>query len=377
MIKNFSTMNLRNVFAEDNKYENFRRVASNLVRGIDTYELDENGNERRVSTADANKAIRKVFMQICGLTEDDLRSQKKLRRARRAHETEIFEIIEEDLDFVINEGFQDNEWFNAFAEMKSHALGDANVFYSDERQYLIVGDTSGDHHDVTMQQLGKGQEFSVRCTNHAVKIGKDIDLIILGRYDYNKMVNKVAEAYVKDIQNGIFADVYAASAKLPASMKDTGALSAQTKQDFDDLIANVEMVNDSAVVIMGTKNALRKITGLADVDWATNEQKASIVATGRLGAYEGTTLIEVPQRLKIGADLSTIDQNDMLLPNDKLLIIPVRDDKFVKFYDEGETEIYEITEKAALKDDFQTYEVQRAYGHEIVLGQYFGEWTLE
>jgi hypothetical protein len=378
MIKNFSTANLREVFAEENKYENFRRVASNLVRGIDTYELDDEGNERRVSPADANKAIQKVFMNVCGLTEDDLRSQKRVRRARKAHEPEIFEIIEEDFDFVINEGFQNNEWFSAFVEMKSHALGDANAFIMpEENQYLIVGDVSGDHHDVTMQQLAQGEEFPVRCTSHAVKIGKDIDLIILGRYDYSKMVNKVAEAFVKNVQNGIFADVYAASAKLPASMKKTGALTSATKTNFDTLIENVEMVNDSAVVIMGTKTALKKITALADVDWATNEQKAQIVATGRLGAYEGTTLIEVPQRLKVGADLATIDNTDLLLPNDKLLIMPVREDKFVKFFDEGETEIFEITDKAALKDDFQTYEVHRSYGHEIILGQYFGEWTIE
>jgi len=377
MIKNFSTQNLRDVFAEENKFDSFRRVASNLVRGIDTYEVDEDGNERRISTADANRAIRKVFMQICGLTEEDLKSRKKRHRAEKLHAPEIYEIIEEDIEFAINEGWEQNEWFENFVERKSTALGDANSFYVEENQYLIVGKTSGDHHDITMQQIGAGEEFSVAYQDHSVKIGKDIDLIILGRYDYNKLVNKIADAYVKDIQDSVFADVYAASAKLPASMKKSGALSAATKANFDQLIENVEMVNGSGVIIMGTKNALKKITALADVDWATNEQKAQIVATGRLGNYEGTTLMEVPQRLKIGADLDTLAATDLLLPNDKLLIIPVNDDRFVKFFDLGETEIREITEKGDLKDDFQTYEVRRAYGHEIVLGRYFGEWTIE
>ena len=371
MIKNFSTQNLRNVFAEENKYDSFRRVASNLVRGIDTYEIDEDGNERRVSSADANRAIRKVFMQICGLTEEDLKSRKKRHRAEKLHAPEIYEIIEDDIEFAINEGFQSNEWFNQFVEMKSHALGDANAFYIEDKQYLIVGNVSGDHHDVTMQQLGGGEEIQVRCTNHAVKIGKDIDLIILGRYDYNKMVNKVAAAFILDIQNGIFADVYAAADKLPASMKKTGTLSGATKANFDALIENVEIYNDSNVVIMGTKTALKKITALADVNWISAAQKDEMAQTGRMGAYEGTLLIEVPQRLKIGGSF------EKLLPNDKLLFMPVKDDQFVKFFDEGETEIYEVTEKHALKDDFQTYEVQRAYGHEIVLGQYFGQWTIE
>lgn len=374
MIKNFSTDNLRTVFAEENKYENFRRIASNLVRGNAIYELDDNGNERLVSNTDANKAIRKVFMQICGLTEDDLKSNKTRRRAEKAHAVEIFEIIEEDIDFRINEGFQTNEWFEQFVEVKSHALGDANAFIMPEsKQYLIVGDTSGDHHDITMQQLAQGEEFSVRCTNHAVKIGKDIDLIILGRYDYSKMVTKIAEAYAKDIQDTIFADVYAAADKLPAgsTFRKSGALSSATKANFDELIENVQIANDAEVVIMGTRAALKKITALADVDWATMAQKESITLNGRLGMYEGTTLIEVPQRLKVGGSF------EKLLPNDKLLFMPTTDDKFVKFFDEGETEIFEITEKAALKDDFQTHEVHRAYGHEIILGQYFGEWTIE
>lgn len=368
MLKVFSTEHLCNVFEEENKYDNFRQVASSLVRGTEVYELDDNGNERRVSTADANKAVRKVFMEICGLSEEDLQSKKRRQRAEEAHMTEIYEIIEEDIEFEINRGLQASEWFNQFVDMKSHALGDANSFYIDQDQYLIVGDVSGDHHDVTIQQIGAGEEHPVKCTSHAVKIGKDIDLIILGRYDYSKMVRKIAEAYQRDIQNKIFADVYAAADELPADsgLKMTTALSAATKADFDNLIENVEVYNDSEVVIMGTKVALKMLTAITDVDWATLEQKDSIMRTGRLGMYEGVTLIEIPQRLALGEDFTK------LLPNDVLLIVPVNTDKFVKFFDEGETEIFEIRDKGDLKDDFQTHEVHRTYGSEIVLGRYFG-----
>lgn len=377
MLRTFSTQNLRNVFAEEGKFEGFRSVASGLVRNQDVFELDDNGNERKVSAAAANKAIRKVFMEICGLTEDDLKSRKKRERAERLHGVELYEIIEEDIDFAINEGFQASEFFNDFVDYKSHALGDANAFFIEDKQFLIVGNTSGDHHDVTIQQLGGGEEISVKCTNHAVKIGKDIDLIILGRYDYAKMVRKVAEAFVNDIQNLIFTKFYAASDKLPAGsgLKMTGALTAATKAQFDKLIENVQIANNSDVVIIGTKVALKNLTSITDVDWATNEQKDSVMKTGRLGYYEGTTLMEVPQRLKVGGSLA--NDADKLIPNDTLLIMPVVEDNFVKFYDEGETEIFEIVDKAAHKDDFQTYEVQRAYGADVVLGQYFGRWDKQ
>lgn len=373
MTKNFSTQNLREVFAEENKYENFRSIASNLIRGNAIYELDDNGNERTVSKTDANKAIRKVFMEVCGLTEDDLKSKKKRLRAEELHGIELFEIIEEDIEFRINEGFGQNEWFEQFVDYRSHALGDANAFIPPtDKKYLVVGDVSGDHHDITMQQFAEGKEFMIECKNHAVKIGKDIDLIILGRYDYTKMVDKVAEAFMKHIQDMVFTAVYAASDEIPASapLKITGDLDADLKGEFDELIENVEVANDSEVVIMGTKTALKRLNNLTDVKWIADSQKESIANLGRLGSYEGTTLMEIPQRLKIGSF-------EKLIPNDTLLIMPITNDKFVKFYDEGEIFIRSITEKGDLKDDFQTYEVQRAYGCKVILGQYFGRWDKE
>lgn len=375
----FSTKNLQEVFAEEGKYEGFRSVASNLIRGNAIFELDDNGNERQVSKRQANEAIRKVFMEVCGLSEEDLKSRKKRERAERAHAVEIYEIIEEDIDFRINEGFQESEWFNEFVEYRNLALGDANEFVAADNSYLLVMDVSGDNHDLTMQQLGEGKPYMAKVAAHAVKIGKDIDLIILGRVDYTRMVEKVAEAFVNDVQNEVYTAFYAASDKLPAgnTFKKSGALSASTKANFDELIENVEVVNNAAVVIIGTKVALKKITALADVNWASSDQKDSIANTGRLGSYEGTILIEVPQRLKVGANIGSLAATDKLIPNDKLLIMPVTEDKFVKFVDEGETEIFEVTQKGELVDDFQTYEVQRRYGTTTVLGQYFGEWTIE
>lgn len=366
----FSTQNLREVFAEENKFENFRTVASNLVRGIDTYELDEDGNERKLSKTQTNKAIRKVFMDICNLTENDLTSKKKRHRAEKAHILEIFEVIEDDVDFMINEGFQETEWFNDICDSRNIALGDQNAFYVEDNQLLIVSNTSGDHHDVTIQQAIPGREIVVKTTSHSVKIGKDIDLIILGRYDYTKMINKIAESYIKDIQNLVCTNMYAAVDKLPAGagLTMTSVLDASTKADFDELIETVEAVNGTEVILVGTKVALKKLTAIADVDWASEDQKISIANTGRLGSYEGTSIMEIPQRL------TTDGTFGKLISNDVILVIPVREDKFVKFVDEGETEIVEYSDKGDKKDDFETYEVNRNYGAEVVLGQYFGAW---
>ena len=368
----FSTQNLNNVFAEEGKYDNFKKLCFNLVRGNDIYEYDENGVERRVSKSEANKAIRKVFMDVCGLSEDDLKSNKKRRRAEQAHQREIFEIIEEEIDFKINEGFQESEWFNAFVDNRNLALGDAQEFTTESKALFVVGDYSGDNHDITMQQLPVGQSETVKTSPKTIKIGKDIDLIVLGRVDFTSWVDKIAQSYIQYVQGMVYAMVDTAAGRLPALFKGTGTLASGTKDDFDAIIEAVGAYNGGDVVIMGTKTALKKITALADVDWANLAQKDAIANTGRLGMYEGTTLIEIPQRVKTGSTTG-----EYLISNNVLLIMPVTEDKFIKFVDEGETEIFEVTEKGQLVDDFETYEVSRRMGAAVVLGQYFGQWKFQ
>lgn len=366
----FSTQNLANVFAEDGKYDSFKKLVFNLTRGNDIYEYDENDREHKVSNSEANKAIRKVFMDICGLSEEDLKSKKTRRRAEKAHSNELFEIIEEDIEFKISQGFEDSEWFNNFVDYKNIALGDGYEFKIDQNALFIVGDYSGSNHDITMQQYPAGSTVTVKTSPKTIKIGKDIDLIILGRIDFTKWIDKVAESFVQYVQKMVYDEVIAASDRLPSQYTATGTLSTSSKEEFDELIENVSVANSSDVVIMGTKTALKKITALADVNWASLSQKDSIADTGRLGTYEGTVLVEIPQRLDVATQTKVIDNNI-------LLIMPTIEDKFVKFVDVGETEIFEVTEKAQLVDDFDTYEMSREFGADIVLGQYFGKWTIE
>ena len=45
----FSTEHLRKVFEDADKYENFKKLTYNLNHGIDIYEYDDDGNQRKVS----------------------------------------------------------------------------------------------------------------------------------------------------------------------------------------------------------------------------------------------------------------------------------------------------------------------------------------
>lgn len=369
----FSTEHLRKVFAEEDKYKNFKKLTYNLNHGIDIYEYDDDGNQRKVSKHEANQAIRKILMEVCDLTEEDLKSNKRRERALELHHLEVYELIESDIDFKVNTAFKESEWFNDFVDMRNVALGDEEDFWSREKIMLAVAEISGDHHDLTLQYLNEGTVHKIHTKKYGVKVGKDIDLILLGRVDFTELTDKIAEAFVYKVQELCYTGVYGAAAKLPNNTQfvKTGALSASTKETFDTLLEDVGTANEAEVVIMGTKTALKKLNALTDVDWRSDSQKESIANSGRLGSYEGTELIEIPQRFAFN------DVTKKLIDNNRLLIFAKGMDKFVWFTDKGETQIYESgQQKGDHADDFQKYEVQREMGVEVVLPTYFGQWSF-
>lgn len=226
--------------------------------------------------------------------------------------------------------------------------------------------------------MGAGESTSATISKYGIAVGADVSLYLAGRLDWNKFVQQTADAFVRKIKNDCYATVINAGATLPSMFQGTGALDAAAKEDFDQLIEDVSTANGNCpVYIMGTNTALKKLNALADVTWADNDSKKDMMAHGRLGSYEGTDLIEIPQRFAVGfVDLP--DEQKRLITSGKLLIMPAIEDKFVKLVDEGETEINEVGvgEKAVRMDDTQVYEVQRGFGIVTQIGRYFGQWTF-
>jgi len=198
---------------------------------------------------------------------------------------------------------------------------------------------------------------------------------LVGRKDWSELIDAVSRAFNVQVQNDMFVEVMAAGEKLPTNeqFNVTRELAAANKDRFDELISDVSSANDGAsVVIMGLKTDLKKLSALTDIDWVTEDQKKEVAEMGRLGSYEGTTLVEIPQRFALN------DVTKKLITPGKLLIMPAIEDKFVKLVDEGETEINEVGvgEKAVRMDDTQVYEVQRGFGIITQIGRYFATWTF-
>lgn len=353
------------VTPEEN-YEGFKKL---------TYDLNHNPNEiydeegNKISKKDAEDAVRKFVFAIMGLTEHSTKRDRK--RAMDKHGIELFEVMEEEIDIKVETGFRESEFFNNYVEQRNLSRGDSQEFWTNEKVILSVTKISGDHHDFTLQRLGSGESYTVTTSVYGIAVGADIDLYLAGRYDWAKLTDQCAAAFVRKVQNDIYAEMMNAGKKLPAQFQGTGALSTTTKDELDTLLEDVSLANDGAqVVIMGTRTGLQQFQKLMDVDWITDDQKRDVATMGRLGYYGPYTLVELPQRFALN------DTTKKLLNPKTLFIMPQVEDKFIKFVDVGETEIYEVNEKGARMDDTMKYEVQRAMGVAVQIGRYFGVWTL-
>ena len=363
-MKNFSD-HAKAVFAAMNTdYDAMNNLMQDVALGREIFDDD-----RQISKAEANQKILDFSRQILGIT--DIKDGTEVRRAWRDHGREWFDIIEDTVNVAVEVGLQQSDWFNDLVETKTIGYHDRQDFYTETEALLSVSTAGTSHHDHPLQRLGIGQKITIPTELHVIKVGADINRFITGQEDWSRLVDAITKAYIADIQNKVYAQVAVAVSQLPAAFKATGT--PLVKATFDNIIENVSMANNGAdVVIMATRGGISAITNVANVQWAADFQKDNLANTGSIGIYEGTRIIQVPNRFKNQNDYST------KVFADQIVVLPVigDDGKFIKYIEEGDIQILEKMERGDYLSDLQTYEVQRRYGVGVVLGRKFGSWVL-
>ena len=327
-----------------------------------------------ISVKEANDKIYEFSLKVLGI--DDPKDHKSVRRAVRDHIREWYDVIEDTVEVVIEVGYQENEWFQSLVDYKNIGAGDRQDFFVETESILSVAKAGKSHHDHIIQRIGVGEPITIPTSLHAIKVGADINRYVVGQVDWTKLVDAIAKAYIADIQTEVAYQIDNVASKLPVQgtqFINTGALSAATKDAFDEIIANVSAANGGAeVIVMGTMLGLKKVNNLVNGDLFANAQKDNNMNTGNIGMYDGSRLVSIPNRFKDRTyTLKTFDDK-------KLLILPVvgDDGKFVKMVDRGETLILTKDERGDYLSDIMTHEVQREYGVGTAIGRQIGIWTL-
>ena len=97
----------------------------------------------------------------------------------------------------------------------------------------------------------------------------------------------------------------------------TGALDANTRDTLIQLVEDVQMATGAnEVVIMGTKAALSKVTGLQNVEWISDDMKKERHTTGKMGMWEGIRLNTIGRDIRNYIEKQCIE----LLKNPKVVL---------------------------------------------------------
>lgn len=368
-------MNKKLVFADycDNMQSNFKDINDIKTFSkicVDTYNNTLIGQDQKAGS----DVIRNKILALMGLSENPTDYQIKKAFKKESVREAVFEILEETINKALITGWGNNPWFKKYVEFKTMVLGQKNSFYiKGDDLILSVSKISGGHHNIERSRLAGGSERTVKTARYGAKVYMEMTRFLQGVEDWNELVDAIARAFTIHMNREIHAKVMGAVTTLPVPTKwnQKGLATENNKKAFKQLIADVKRANGADVVIMGTEVALGELTGFGNVSWISDEAKSDVYNTGRLGTFEGVTIVELPNNFDYN------DETSYLEDDDKVIIMPNNIGTFVKVYYEGADVIVEKSQIADNSDDTKEYEFQTEMGVETITNRRFGVWTFK
>ena len=149
------------------------------------------------SKEDASETLRKAFIEANGGS-----TTINIKTFHRGNQ--LFDIIEELLPVIIQEGLQGDEFFFDLVEYRNMAEGDMNEFYTEDKSEFIVADVANGTQGIRRQRLNAGETLSLKTSPKAVKVYEELRRMLAGRVDFNTFIDKVSQAMTKQLRMDIY-----------------------------------------------------------------------------------------------------------------------------------------------------------------------------
>ena len=274
----------------------------------------------------------------------------------------LFAIIETLINRVSEEGLKGDELFAQFIEDRNLALGDSDKFHIEKPCVFAVADIAEGTQGVRRQRLEAGQDVTIHTQLRAVKIYEELNRVLAGRVDFNTFVDKVSEAFAREELDSAYA--------IWAQLMTTGNAPYVVSGSYDedkllDVIAHVEAATGMDAQIVGTKKALRKVK--TDVNTMSTEAKSDLYSMGYYGKFNGTPMISMKQRHKIGSTEFILDDNT--------IYVLAGDTKPIKRVTEGDVTML-MGDPMTNADLSQEFLMMKRTGLGIVMDREFGAYTM-
>jgi hypothetical protein len=288
-----------------------------IVRlAIDTYKGKIDGN---FSKTEGSKAL------IDALIEANGGSSKIDIKSLRRNKAEIFEIIEEVIPTLVQEGLQGDEFYQNFVDERRLAVGDTNDFIVEPNSTLVVSKIANGVATPRRQRIGEKSKISVDTYAHAVRIYEELNRVLAKRTDWTTFVDTVAKSYRTNFYNDIFT-VFNGITSSTTGMNSTyyPAAGSYSENALSTIVDHVETANNKPAIIVGTKAALRNITTAV----VSESAREDLYNFGVYGKFLGTPLLSIRNRHTVGTDTNIL--------SDKKMYVLSADDKFIKAVFEGD-----------------------------------------
>lgn len=310
------------------------------------------GRVQNYSEGDANEVMRNAMKSLMPLKENG----KLDFVAFRKNKLEIFEILEEVVTEVVNEGL--NNQFDKFVEYRNEEWGDKPEFEVPNNQLYRVAEVVNGVGDIRRQQLRESEFFTVDYKTYAVKIFEEYHRFLAGRTDWARAMKLVGDSFTEFIKNKIFDVLMATYGKqYTAPYHITGT------PDEDKLLevaAHVSARTGDQVAIYGTLGALRKIEPKVISDNMRDKRNA----TGYYGVVSGLDAFVIPNNHKVGTD-------EFQIKDDFVLILPQSPDRLIKVINEGRA-IMQDTMGGKTADMAQEYSIINRFGIAVISSKAYG-----
>lgn len=314
-------------------------LALDINKGVKTFSFEE----KTYSAREAEDVLRKALIDANG------GSAKFDFKTLRRNKVEIFEIIEELIPRIVNEGLTGNEFWNTHVDYRNIALGDVNEFFVEDDTDFVVSVIADGIATPRRQRIGAGTKVQVETQIHAIRIYEEFTRFMAGIIDWNKLCNKVAEAFQKAIWDDIYTAFAGAVANSPYN--DSYQTSGSVEEDeFIAMINHVEAATGKTARVLGTQAALKKLAAATTTNFVAASEKEDIYNQGYIGKFYGTDCYKLQQRHAAGTDNFLFDDN--------VLYVIASDDQFIKFVTEGDTIVddREWTQNSDMTIEYRMFE---------------------
>lgn len=281
----------------------------------------------------------------------------------RRNKLEIFEIIEQIVPVLVNEGLQGDEFFYNLVEERNLAAGDTNEFITEDNSLFVVAEMADGIAIPRRQRLGESTSVTIRTSLHGVRIYEELSRFMAGRIDWNAAIDKIAKSYKAEKLNDIYTVFTGINDQTPG-LNDTYVTGGTYDEEaILKLVEHVEAATGKTASIIGTKPALRKCTTVVMSDTARDDY----YQMGFFGKLAGVPMISIKNRHAVGTD-------NFIFPDNKLFVF-ASDDKPIKHVTEGEAYILE-KDGTTNSDMTMEYLYTEKYGNALLIADKMGIYTL-